>query len=150
MNSLLNSDVVKPPEPGMKCYGSTVELGGSILPVTKKGVMMKRPGWVWMYSKFLLANSTPKSVTFNMNKTVRGLIMLVLTLWALYSGPHLYTVSEWQQIHGSKSIYQSHAACEMLGGIMAGKYPEVCSSVEQTYAACQDPTVQLFMSEACK
>jgi len=48
MNSLLNSDVGEQPEPGTKCYGSTVDLGGNIFPVRQKGVVTKRPGWVWL------------------------------------------------------------------------------------------------------
>ncbi len=46
MNSLLNSDVGEQPEPGTKCYGG--DLGGNIFPVRQKGVVTKRPGWVWL------------------------------------------------------------------------------------------------------
>ena len=52
MNPPLNSDVGKPLEPAIKCHGSTLDLGGSILPVTKKGVMMERPDWVWLICIF--------------------------------------------------------------------------------------------------
>lgn len=53
MNSSFDSDLGKQAEPCVKFYGSTFELGGNILPASKGGVMMKRPGWVWLICIFM-------------------------------------------------------------------------------------------------